>query len=106
VECHGETIPEGVKVMLLWASGNRDEREFGSTAGELDVRREVKRILSLGYGPHHCLGASAARLQGRVALEQLLSRFPDFAVDARAGRFAPGPFVRRYEYLPILTEAA
>ncbi len=101
IELHGETIPEGVKVMLLWASGNRDEREFGPTAAELDVRRQPKRILSLGYGPHHCLGASAARLQGRVAVEQLLSRFADFEVDASAGRFAAGPFVRRYEYLPF-----
>lgn len=101
IELHGETIPEGVKVMLLWASGNRDEREFGPTAAQLDVRRRPKRILSLGYGPHHCLGASAARLQGRVAVEQLLSRFADFEVDASAGRFAAGPFVRRYEYLPF-----
>lgn len=106
VEMYGETIPEGVKVMLLWASGNRDEREFGPTAGELDVRREVKRILSLGYGPHHCLGASAARIQGRVAIEQLLSRFADFEVDALAGRFAAGPFVRRYEYLPFSVKAS
>ncbi len=105
IELHGETIPEGVKVMLLWASGNRDEREFGPTAGQLDVRRQPKRILSLGYGPHHCLGASAARLQGRVAVEQLLSRFADFEVDAPAGRFAAGPFVRRYEYLPFSTKA-
>ena len=58
-------------------------------------------MLSLGYGPHHCLGAAAARLQGRVAIEQLLQRFPDFEVDAAAGRFAAGAFVRRYEYLPI-----
>lgn len=100
VELHDQTIPEGVKVMLLWASGNRDEREFGPTAADLDVRREVKRVLSLGYGPHHCLGAAAARLQGRVVVEQLLRRFPDFAVDASAGRFAAGPFVRRYEHLP------
>lgn len=106
VEMYGETIPEGVKVMLLWASGNRDEREFGPTAAELDVRREVKRILSLGYGPHHCLGASAARIQGRVAIEQLLSRFADFEVDALAGRFAAGPFVRRYEYLPFSVKAS
>ena len=103
VELHGETIPEGSKVMLLWASGNRDEREFGPTADELDVRREIRRILSLGYGPHHCLGAAAARLQGKVAVEQLLWRFPEFEVDAAGGRFAAGPFVRRYEYLPFRT---
>ena len=87
--------------MLLWASGNRDEREFGPTAGQLDVRRQPKRILSLGYGPHHCLGAAAARLQGRVAAERLPSRFPAFEFSASAGRFAAGPFVRRYECLPF-----
>jgi len=58
-------------------------------------------MLSLGYGPHHCLGAAAARMQARVALEQLLARFPDFAVDAAAGEFAPGAFVRRYQSLPF-----
>lgn len=105
VELHGETIPDGVKVMLLWGSANRDEREFGPTAARLDVRREIARIVSLGYGPHHCLGAAAARLQGRVAVEQLLHRFPDFAVDAAAGRFAAGPFVRRYEFLPFAAHA-
>jgi cytochrome P450 len=106
VELHGETIPEGVKVMLVWASGNRDEREFGPTASEIDVRREIKRILTFGYGPHHCLGASAARLQAQVCIEQILRRFPDFEVDAAAGRFAAGPFVRRYEYLPFSTGRA
>ncbi len=106
VELHGEELPEGSKVLLVYASGNRDEREFGSTASVLDVTRDVDRILTLGYGPHHCLGAAAARLQARVAIEQLLSRFPDFAVDASAGRFAAGHFVRRYESLPFLGNAA
>lgn len=103
VELHGEEIPAGEKVLLLYASGNRDEREYGPTAGELDVRRHIARILSLGYGPHHCLGAAAARLQGRVAIEQLLARYPDFTVDVDAARFAAGPIVRRHEYLPFAT---
>lgn len=101
IELHGRRIPAGVKVMLLYASANRDEREFGTDAGSLDVMRPIDRTVSLGYGAHHCLGAAAARLQGRVALERLLERFPDFAVDADAGRFAPGAFVRRYETLPF-----
>jgi len=98
---HGTTIPADTKVMLLYGSANRDEREYGDDAGELDVTRELNRNLSLGYGAHHCLGAAAARLQARVALERLLDRFPDFAVDPEAGRFAPGSFVRRYESLPF-----
>jgi cytochrome P450 len=101
VEVGGVMIPAGRKVMLLYGSANLDEREFGPTAGELDVDRAPARIVSFGYGAHHCLGAAAARLAAGVALERLLGRFPRFAVDAEAGRFAPGPFVRRYEFLPF-----
>ena len=101
VTLHGTTIPADTKVMLLYGSANRDEREFGDDADDLDVTRDLDRILSLGYGAHHCLGAAAARLQAGVALERLLARFPDFAVDAAAGRFAPGSVVRRYESLPF-----
>ena len=103
VTLHGVTIPRDVKVMLVYGAANRDEREFGSDASELDVRRNVNRSLSFGYGAHHCLGAAAAKLQAGIALEQLLDRFPRFAVDAEAGRFAPGAFVRRYESLPFST---
>ncbi len=101
VELHGKEIPEGHKVLLLYAAANRDPREFGPTADTLDVRRTIARMLSLGYGPHHCLGAAAARMQATVAIERLLARCPDFAVDADAGRFAPGSFVRRFQSLPF-----
>jgi cytochrome P450 len=106
VEVGGVTIPEGRKVMLLYGSANRDNREFGPRAEQLDVARNPRRILSFGYGPHHCLGAAAARLMGRVVLEELLARFPRFGVDAAAGHFAPGHFVRWYESLPFTTEVA
>ena len=105
VEVGGRTIPAGRKVLLLYASANRDERQFGPDAEVLDVRRQPRQILSFGYGPHHCLGAAAARLMGRVALEELLARCPRFTVDADAGRFAPGHFVRRYESLPFTADA-
>ena len=101
VTVHDSAIPEGTKVVLLYGSANRDEREFGTTVDDLDVGRSLDRILSLGYGAHHCLGAAAARLQAGVALERLLDRFPNFDVDAAAGRYAPGGFVRRYESLPF-----
>ncbi len=102
VELHGREIPEGVKVLLLYGSANRDPREFGPDADDLDIARQFKAQLSFSYGAHHCLGAAAARLQGRVALEELLARCPDFAVDAAAGTFAPGHFVRRYATLPFV----
>jgi hypothetical protein len=97
----GKTIPQGRKVLLLYASANRDEREFGSDADLCDVTRKFRRHMSFSYGPHHCVGAAAARLQGRVVLEEVLARCPEFAVDAGAGRYAAGPFVRRFEHLPF-----
>ncbi len=105
VERHGRTIPAGRKVLLLYGSANRDPREFGPTAEELDVTREIRAMLTFGYGAHHCLGAAAARLMARVALEELLTRCPRFAADHEAGTFGPGHFVRRYESLPFLTDA-
>lgn len=101
VSLPGGTIPAGKRVMLLYASANRDPRRFGDDAEELDVRRDPRPILPFGYGPHHCLGAAAARLMARVTIEELLARCPDFTVDADAGEFAPGPFVRRYLHLPF-----
>ena len=101
ITLHDTTIPAGDKVLLLYGSANRDEREFGADAGDLDIRRQIDRMVSFGYGAHHCLGAAAARLQAAVVLEELLARFPHFTVDAKAGRFASGSYVRRYESLPF-----
>jgi cytochrome P450 len=97
----GVELPAGSRVHLLYGSANRDEREFGPTAGDLDVTRRVERLLTFSSGPHFCLGAAAARLQGRVVLEELLARLPEFEVDAERGTYAPGAFVRRFEHLPI-----
>jgi cytochrome P450 len=106
VEIGDRKIPAGRKVMLLYASGNRDEREFGPTAADCDVTRKIRRHLSFSYGAHHCIGAAIARLQASVALEELLRRCPDFTVDGDAGRFASGHFVRRYESLPFSAAGA
>ncbi len=97
----GVDIPKGQKVLLHYGSANRDEREYGATAAELDVQRNPSRILSLGYGAHHCLGAAAARLQAKVTLEALLRRFPNFDVDTSNATYAPGTFVRRHQSLPF-----
>jgi cytochrome P450 len=97
----GTEIAAGCKVHLLYASANRDPRQFGPDADRLDVTRSIPRLLTFSSGPHFCLGAAAARLMGRVAIEELLRLMPDFAVDAGAGRYAPGAFVRRHESLPF-----
>lgn len=101
VDIDGTTIPAGRKVMLLYAAANRDPREFGDDAEQLRIDRRPAQILTFSYGAHHCLGASAARLMGRVVLEELLGRCPEFAVDGDAARFAPGNFVRWYQSLPF-----
>lgn len=104
VTIEGRTIPAGRKVLLLYAAANRDEREFGPDAERCDVTRKIRRHFAFSYGPHHCIGAAAARLQARIAIEELLARCPRFAVDPAAGRFAPGPYTRRYESLPFRAE--
>ena len=65
------------------------------------MARSVPELLTFSSGAHFCLGAAGPRMQGRVVLEEVLRRAPDFQVDAGAGRFADGAFTRRYEYLPF-----
>jgi cytochrome P450 len=77
VDLHGTTVPQGGKVVLLYASGNRDERVW-ETPDRFDVGREPKRHLAFGEGIHHCLGAPLARLEARIALEEILARAPDY----------------------------
>jgi len=84
VELHGQVIPEGKKVMMLFASGGRDERVFPDP-DRFDVTRPIERHLSFGHGIHHCLGAPLARLEARVAIEELLAAIPDFAVAVDPG---------------------
>jgi cytochrome P450 len=100
VTVRGVTIPAGRKVLLCYAAANRDEAEFGPTAEDFDVRRRIAKILTFSYGTHYCIGAAAARLQGRVVLEELLARCPAFQVDVAAGRYATGSYVRRHVTLP------
>ena len=96
-----DTIPQGRKVLFLYGSGNRDERQYGQNAAELDVTRKPRNILTFSHGAHHCLGAAAARMQSRVALTELLSRIPEFEVDESAMVWAGGSYVRRPLSVPF-----
>lgn len=98
----GVQVPRDRKVMLLYGAANRDDRRFGADADDLNIRRNPGAILTFGYGAHHCLGAAVARSAAKIAISELLAKFPDFEVDAARGRFAPGMFVRRYESLPFV----
>ena len=106
VEIEGTTIPKDRKVLLLYGSANRDEREFGPDAEDCDITRKIRRHVALSYGPHHCIGAAVVRLQSRVAFEELIARCPDFKVDYAAGEFAGGNYVRRYATLPFSATGA
>ena len=106
VTIEGKTIPKGRKVLLIYASANRDEREFGPDAEKCDVTRKIRRHLALSYGPHHCIGAAVARLQARIALEELIGLCPDFTVDFAKGTFAGGNYVRRYHSMPFSATGA
>ncbi|MGY2701138.1 cytochrome P450 [Nocardioides sp. HB32] len=105
VELHGRTIRAGRRVLLLYAAANRDPRRYGPDADDLDVRRRPGQLLTFSQGSHHCLGAAAARLQARVALEELLASCPDFTVDLDGVAWAPGPYVRRPTTVPFRAAA-
>ena len=95
------TIPADRKVLLLYGSANRDERQYGPDAAELDVNRRPRNILTFSHGAHHCLGAAAARMQARVALTELPARCPDFEVDESGMVWADGHYVRRPLSVPF-----
>jgi cytochrome P450 family 130 len=95
------TVPAGRRILLLYGSANRDERQYGPDAAHLDVRRCPRNILTFSHGAHHCLGAAAARMQSRVALTELLSRCPDFDVDEAGIVWAGGSYVRRPLSVPF-----
>lgn len=95
-------IPAGEKVMMLYGSANRDEREFGPTAAELDVTRQIPRHLAFSSGAHFCIGSHLARLQARIAFEELLAAQPYIGVDAAAGQRLLSPFTRGWVSLPAV----
>jgi cytochrome P450 len=100
VEWHGHTVPKGSRILLLTAAANRDEREFPD-ADRFDVGRRPEQHLALGHGVHFCLGASLARLESRVALEEFSRRFPRYDVDeARCVRVHMSN-VHGYEHVPF-----
>lgn len=80
VELRGETIPEGDRVLLLVGSANRDEDVF-EAPDDYAIGRDTTQIASFGFGRHFCLGASLARLEARVCLEELVARIADYDVD-------------------------
>ena len=102
VELHGQTVPEGSIMVLLNGSANRDERHFPD-GDRFDIHRDIGRHQAFGYGIHLCLGMALARLEGRVALDEVLKRFPEWEVDYDRAQRARTSTVRGWETLPAHT---
>jgi cytochrome P450 len=97
---HGRTLLPGQAVMFLWASGNRDEREFENPES-FDVHRRLPRTLSFGNGIHRCVGSNLAELQGRILLEELLRRAPGYEVDEAGVESPMNAFFHAYSRMPV-----
>ncbi|SNT10734.1 hypothetical protein SAMN06295912_1425 [Sphingomonas laterariae] len=100
VDLHGRTIPAGAKVALLFTCANRDDRKY-DRAEIYDVRRNPRDHLGFGGGLHACLGAALARLEARVAMEELLAMMGRFAVDESALQRMHSPQVRGFTHVPV-----
>ncbi len=102
VEHHGEVVPVGQRDAPAQRVGNRDERKFVE-ADRFDIHRDIDHHLAFGYGIHFCLGAALARLEGRIALDEVLKRFPSWDVDWDNAVQARTSTVRGWERLPVVT---
>ncbi|ADT99399.1 MULTISPECIES: cytochrome P450 [Mycolicibacterium] len=97
----GTTVPAGSAMLLLFGAANRDERRYRDP-DRFDIHRENISHLTFGKGLHYCLGANLARLEGRVALDEILNRWPEWDIDYPTARLAPTSTVRGWEHLRML----
>jgi cytochrome P450 len=100
VDLYGRTVPEGSIMLFLVGSANRDDRRYVD-GDRFDIHRRIGQHLTFGYGIHYCLGAALARLQGRVALAEVLKRFPEWEVDWEHAKLASTSAMRGWETLPV-----
>ena len=105
VELHGRSVPAGSVMMFLTGSANRDDRRFAH-GDAFDIHRQARPHLSFGYGIHACVGAVLARLEGRIALEEVLRRFPEWHVDLDKATLSPTSTVRGWETMPAYLKGA
>ena len=101
VEYYGKTVPAGSIMMFLTGAADRDHRAFPPDGDVFDIRRRFGSHVSFGYGIHFCLGAALARLEGRIAIDEVLNRFPDWEVDTANARLNSAS-VRGWETLPTV----
>jgi cytochrome P450 len=100
VEFHGTTVPQGSSILALVGAANRDERRFGPDAESFDVTRPPRQHMTFGVGAHYCLGNALTRIEGRIALDEILNRFPDWEVDLDEAVFSSASAVRGWDSMP------
>jgi cytochrome P450 len=100
VEYYGQTVPAGSAMLTLIGAANRDHERFGSDAEEFNIARPARQHLTFGVGAHYCLGNALARIEGRIALDEVLNRFPDWEVDVENAVFASSSAVRGWDSMP------
>ncbi len=103
-ELGGQALGEGEPVLMLYASANRDEAVFGPTADRFDAARDPNPHVAFGFGPHFCIGAVLARLEGRILLEELLARFASVEVAGPVVRTA-SPVIAGVRSAPLVFSA-
>jgi cytochrome P450 len=102
VEYYGQTVPRGSVMMMLIGSACRDHRQFPPDGDLFDIHRQARQHLAFSVGTHFCLGSALARLEGRIALEEILKRFPQWDVDLENARLSPTSTVRGWEAMPAV----
>ncbi len=100
LELRGQTLKEGQPVLFLYPAANRDEDEFDDP-DVFDIDRKAKRILSFGAGTHACIGMHAAKLEGKICLEEMLAAFPEYELDLDNAERLVTDFVQGYASFPI-----
>lgn len=103
IQLYDQAVPAGSAMVCLTGSANRDEHKY-EDPDRFDIHRNIRQHLTFGYGIHFCLGAALARLEGRVALDEVLTRFPEWDVDWENARRAPTSTVRGWDSLPVVTD--
>ena len=102
VSYHGQPVPAGSVMMMLIGAACRDHRQFPPDGDVFDIHRRARPHLAFSVGTHFCLGSALARLEGRIALEEILKRFPDWDVDLDHARLSPTSTVRGWEAMPAI----
>lgn len=102
ITCYDQTVPRGSVMMMLIGAACRDHRQFGADSEKFNIHRPARQHLAFSVGTHFCLGSALARLEGRIALEETLKRFPQWEVDLTNAQLSPTSTVRGWKSMPAL----